>query len=76
MVVKILLETLVLGDSMKVGGGGYWYGSEGDVLVSLCTCLHICVLQSCDVMATASVNRPGSAQSTEKSQLTLKGNES
>lgn len=32
------------------------------------------VLQSCEVMAAASVSRPGSAQTTEKSQLILKGN--
>lgn len=32
------------------------------------------LLQGCDAMATASVTRPGSAQTTEKSQLILKGN--
>lgn len=32
------------------------------------------VFQSCEVMAAASVSRPGSAQTTEKSQLILKGN--
>lgn len=32
------------------------------------------VFQSCEVMAAASVNRPGSAQTAEKSQLILKGN--
>lgn len=38
--------------------------------------LHVgvSVFQSCEVMAAASVNRPGSAQTTEKSQLILKGN--
>lgn len=34
----------------------------------------VSVFQSCEVMAAASVNRPGSAQTTEKSQLILKGN--
>uniref|UniRef100_A0A8C7ZHV4 E3 ubiquitin-protein ligase n=1 Tax=Oryzias sinensis TaxID=183150 RepID=A0A8C7ZHV4_9TELE len=42
----------------------------------LCSVVVICatvlVLQSWDVMAAASVTRPGSAQSTEKSQLILK----
>lgn len=36
--------------------------------------MGVFVLQSCEVMAAASVNRPGSAQTTEKSQLILKGN--
>lgn len=34
----------------------------------------VLVFQSCDVMAAASVSRPGGAQATEKSQLILKGN--
>lgn len=38
-------------------------------------CVSVIVLQSCDVMAAASVSRPGSAQTAEKSQLTLKGND-
>lgn len=40
--------------------------------VVLCVCMV--VFQSCEVMATASVSRPGGAQTTEKSQLILKGN--
>lgn len=32
------------------------------------------VFQSCEVMAAASVNRPGGPQTIEKSQLILKGN--
>lgn len=34
----------------------------------------MCVFQSCEVMAAASVNRPGGPQTIEKSQLILKGN--
>lgn len=36
--------------------------------------VSVIVFQSCDVMAAASVSRPGGAQTTEKSQLILKGN--
>lgn len=38
--------------------------------------LHVVVFvfQSCEVMAAASVSRSGSAHTTEKSQLILKGN--
>uniref|UniRef100_A0A8C7SLF8 E3 ubiquitin-protein ligase n=1 Tax=Oncorhynchus mykiss TaxID=8022 RepID=A0A8C7SLF8_ONCMY len=34
--------------------------------------LCLCLSQGCDVMAAASVTRPGNVQTTEKSQLTLK----
>lgn len=45
-------------------------------VVTLCCNTHVslCVFQSCEVMATACLNRPGSAETTEKSQLILKGN--
>lgn len=45
----------------------YDAGIRSNLLVCLC-------FQSCEVMAAASVSRPGSAQTTEKSQLILKGN--
>lgn len=36
----------------------------------------VCAFQSCEVMAAASTSRPGGgAQTTEKSQLILKGND-
>lgn len=37
-------------------------------------CVCACVFQSCEVMAAASVSRPGGPQTIEKSQLILKGN--
>lgn len=36
--------------------------------------VSVIALQSCDVMAAASVSRPGGAPTAEKSQLILKGN--
>lgn len=48
-----------------------------DVFMSCCNIVWVfffLVLQSCEVMAAASVNRRGSAQTAEKSQLILKGN--
>lgn len=41
--------------------------------MSLC-CNIMCVFQCREVMAAATVNRPGGVQTTEKSRLILKGN--
>ncbi|KAG7281548.1 hypothetical protein CRUP_007582, partial [Coryphaenoides rupestris] len=60
-----LLEELEHSLSEMVPQGG----NESELVA---TPAELCEEKSCDAMAAASVTRPGSAQTTEKSQLTLK----
>ena len=52
----------------------YMHWTNANLCICACASCICAVFKSCDAMAAASVTRPGSAQTTEKSQLTLKGN--